>query len=106
MEVALARVYNWDVVQRRKEKSEGDGKEGGKAREMPGRVFAYLLLVPAQRLVGLDQLALVLGVRDLEHGHAVNGGHGAVGFRAHNEKFKSTSTRWVSNKTVSRGGEG
>jgi hypothetical protein len=30
MEVAVARVYNWDVVQRRKEKSEGDGKDEGK----------------------------------------------------------------------------
>lgn len=27
MEVAVARVYNWDVVQKRKEKGEGGGKE-------------------------------------------------------------------------------
>lgn len=27
MEVATARVYNWDVVQRRKEKAEGKGGE-------------------------------------------------------------------------------
>lgn len=30
MEVAVARVYNWDVVQKRKEKSEEEaGAEGG-----------------------------------------------------------------------------
>jgi hypothetical protein len=33
MEVAVARVYNWDVVQKRKDKSDeesaGRGKEGG-----------------------------------------------------------------------------
>lgn len=27
MEVAIARVYNWDVVQRRKERAEEEGKE-------------------------------------------------------------------------------
>lgn len=27
MEVATARVYNWDVMQRRKEKAEGKGDE-------------------------------------------------------------------------------
>lgn len=27
MEVAVARVYNWDVVQKRKEKSEGEANE-------------------------------------------------------------------------------
>ena len=26
MEVAVARVYNWDVVQKRKEKADGEGK--------------------------------------------------------------------------------
>ncbi|ORY67208.1 Prefoldin subunit-domain-containing protein [Pseudomassariella vexata] len=30
MEVAIARVYNWDVVQKRKEKADEDGKGGGK----------------------------------------------------------------------------
>lgn len=30
MEVAVARVYNWDVVQKRKEKAEEDGKGEGK----------------------------------------------------------------------------
>ncbi|KAK7740642.1 peptide chain release factor 1 [Diatrype stigma] len=30
MEVAVARVYNWDVVQKRKEKAEEDGKGKGK----------------------------------------------------------------------------
>ncbi|PKS11239.1 hypothetical protein jhhlp_003000 [Lomentospora prolificans] len=32
MEVALARVYNWDVVQKRKEKAEEDSKGKGKAK--------------------------------------------------------------------------
>ena len=32
MEVAVARVYNWDVVQKRKEKSEED-KDKGKGKE-------------------------------------------------------------------------
>lgn len=27
MEVAVARVYNWDVVQKRKEKAEGGGEQ-------------------------------------------------------------------------------
>ena len=27
MEVAVARVYNWDVVQKRKDKAEGKGEE-------------------------------------------------------------------------------
>lgn len=31
MEVAVARVYNWDVVQKRKEKGEGEGN--GKDQE-------------------------------------------------------------------------
>lgn len=30
MEVAVARVYNWDVVQKRKEKGEEDGKSKDK----------------------------------------------------------------------------
>jgi hypothetical protein len=34
MEVAIARVYNWDVVQKRKEKAEEDGKS--KAKEGAG----------------------------------------------------------------------
>ena len=29
MEVAVARVYNWDVVQKRKEKADGEGKGKG-----------------------------------------------------------------------------
>ncbi|KAF9891734.1 hypothetical protein FE257_003215 [Aspergillus nanangensis] len=32
MEVATARVYNWDVVQRRKEKADGKGDEEGKTQ--------------------------------------------------------------------------
>lgn len=32
MEVAIARVYNWDVVQRRKEKSEDDAANEQKAK--------------------------------------------------------------------------
>lgn len=35
MEVALARVYNWDVVQKRKEKGEDDGKPKGKDNDEP-----------------------------------------------------------------------
>ena len=36
MEVAIARVYNWDVVQKRKEKDEeGDTKGKGKETEGP-----------------------------------------------------------------------
>lgn len=27
MEVAVARVYNWDVVQKRKDKAEGKGED-------------------------------------------------------------------------------
>lgn len=34
MEVAIARVYNWDVVQKRKEKAEDDSK--GKENEKSG----------------------------------------------------------------------
>jgi len=30
MEVAVARVYNWDVVQKRKEKAEEESKSRGK----------------------------------------------------------------------------
>jgi len=37
MEVAVARVYNWDVVQKRKEKEEEEKGEGkGKAAHTPG----------------------------------------------------------------------
>ncbi|KAK4250025.1 Prefoldin subunit-domain-containing protein [Corynascus novoguineensis] len=37
MEVAVARVYNWDVVQKRKEKEEEEKGEGkGKAAQTPG----------------------------------------------------------------------
>ncbi|KAI9710505.1 MAG: peptide chain release factor 1 [Bogoriella megaspora] len=37
LEVATARVYNWDVVQRRKEKAEGkDSKEGTTDKEPNG----------------------------------------------------------------------
>lgn len=32
MEVAIARVYNWDVVQKRKEKSEEDAASAEKAK--------------------------------------------------------------------------
>ncbi|ROW09860.1 hypothetical protein VPNG_06326 [Cytospora leucostoma] len=32
MEVATARVYNWDVVQKRKDKEEGDGKDKAAAK--------------------------------------------------------------------------
>lgn len=38
MEVATARVYNWDVGQRRKEKADGKGEEDdgeGKENERP-----------------------------------------------------------------------
>jgi hypothetical protein len=35
MEVATARVYNWEVVQKRKEKQEQEGKGGGKDEENP-----------------------------------------------------------------------
>lgn len=34
MEVAIARVYNWDIVQKRKEKAEDDPK--GKETEKSG----------------------------------------------------------------------
>lgn len=34
MEVAIARVYNWDVVQKRKEKTEDDSK--GKENDESG----------------------------------------------------------------------
>lgn len=30
MEVAIARVYNWEVVQKRKEKESGEGAEADK----------------------------------------------------------------------------
>lgn len=30
LEVATARVYNWDVVERRKDKADGKGEEGTK----------------------------------------------------------------------------
>lgn len=33
MEVAVARVYNWDVVQKRKEKEEEEEKTKGKKSE-------------------------------------------------------------------------
>jgi len=36
MEVATARVYNWDVAQRRKDKSSGESIEEGKAAEPNG----------------------------------------------------------------------
>jgi hypothetical protein len=32
MEVAIARVYNWDVVQKRKEKEEEEAKGKGKGK--------------------------------------------------------------------------
>lgn len=32
MEVAVARVYNWDVVQKRKDKEEEDKEEKGKGK--------------------------------------------------------------------------
>lgn len=32
MEVATARVYNWDVVQKRKDKEEEDGKDKAAAK--------------------------------------------------------------------------
>jgi len=35
MEVAIARVYNWDVVQRRKERAEEEGKEKEEQEEAP-----------------------------------------------------------------------
>jgi hypothetical protein len=36
MEVAIARVYNWDVVQKRKEKEiEEDSTASGKANDAP-----------------------------------------------------------------------
>lgn len=35
MEVAVARVYNWDVSQKRKEKAEHGDEEGGKGRALP-----------------------------------------------------------------------
>jgi len=35
MEVAIARVYNWDVVQKRKEKADEESKEGGKGEDGP-----------------------------------------------------------------------
>lgn len=36
MEVAVARVYNWDVVQKRKEKEEEDKQKGKGAEGLPG----------------------------------------------------------------------
>jgi hypothetical protein len=36
MEVATARVYNWDVAQRRKDKAGGESIEDGKAAEPNG----------------------------------------------------------------------
>lgn len=36
MEVALARVYNWDVVQKRKEKEEEEKNNKGKDKEAEG----------------------------------------------------------------------
>lgn len=36
MEVATARVYNWEVMQKRKEKSEGDSKKGSEKEEKDG----------------------------------------------------------------------
>jgi hypothetical protein len=36
MEVATARVYNWDVAQRRKDKLSGESAEEGKATEPNG----------------------------------------------------------------------
>lgn len=35
LEVATARVYNWDVVQKRKDKAEGKGDDEGEAKEEP-----------------------------------------------------------------------
>ncbi len=35
MEVAVARVYNWDVVQKRKEKTEDDSKSEDKESDGP-----------------------------------------------------------------------
>ena len=35
MEVATARVYNWDVGQRRKDKADGKGEDGGEGKEGP-----------------------------------------------------------------------
>lgn len=32
LEVATARVYNWDVVQKRKEKAEGKGDDDSKSK--------------------------------------------------------------------------
>ena len=35
LEVATARVYNWDVTMKRKEKAESGEEVGGKKRELP-----------------------------------------------------------------------
>ena len=35
LEVATARVYNWDVTMRRKEKSEEQQEDGGSAKKSP-----------------------------------------------------------------------
>ena len=35
LEVATARVYNWDVTMRRKEKAEGEEGEGKKSKNLP-----------------------------------------------------------------------
>jgi hypothetical protein len=36
MEVAVARVYNWDVVQKRKEKEEEEKQQGKKGESASG----------------------------------------------------------------------
>ena len=43
MEVAIARVYNWDVAERRKEKTEGKTEDESTAKGPPKRVTSEML---------------------------------------------------------------